>query len=69
ALAAKWADAALDCVRSLTTEHVSEAGCDATLVTAEALNTKAVALARLGRNREAVRQVEHSIELAEAAGH
>ncbi|ESZ40708.1 MULTISPECIES: adenylate/guanylate cyclase domain-containing protein [unclassified Mesorhizobium] len=64
-LAAKWADAALDCVRSLTTEHVSD---DATLVTAEALNTKAVALARLGRNHEAVREVERSIELAEAAG-
>ncbi|TIT38291.1 MAG: adenylate/guanylate cyclase domain-containing protein [Mesorhizobium sp.] len=65
ALAARWADAALDCVRSLTTEQVSD---DATLVTAEALNTKAVALARLGRNREAVGQVERSIELAEAAG-
>ncbi|TIV65763.1 MAG: adenylate/guanylate cyclase domain-containing protein, partial [Mesorhizobium sp.] len=68
ALAAKWADAALDCVRTLTTEHVSEIGRDATLVTAEALNTKAVALARLGRDREAVGQVERSIELAEAAG-
>ncbi|RUV09170.1 adenylate/guanylate cyclase domain-containing protein, partial [Mesorhizobium sp. M7A.T.Ca.TU.009.01.3.1] len=67
-LAAKWADAALDCVRTLTTEHVSDVGRDATLVTAEALNTKAVALARLGRNREAVGQVERSIELAEAAG-
>ncbi|TGS48742.1 MULTISPECIES: adenylate/guanylate cyclase domain-containing protein [unclassified Mesorhizobium] len=65
ALAARWADAALDCVRSLTTEQVSD---DATLVTAEALNTKAVALARLGRNREAVGQVKRSIELAEAAG-
>jgi adenylate cyclase len=65
ALAAKWADAALDCLRALTTEHVSE---DATLVTAEALNTKGVALARLGRNHEAVREVERSIELAEAAG-
>ena len=43
-------------------------GRDATLVTAEALNTKAVALARLGRDREAVSQVERSIELAEAAG-
>ncbi|CAN7736082.1 adenylate/guanylate cyclase domain-containing protein [Mesorhizobium caraganae] len=65
ALAAKWADAALDCLRALTTEHVPE---DATLVTAEALNTKGVALARLGRNHEAVREVERSIELAEAAG-
>jgi predicted ATPase len=65
ALAAKWADAALDCLSALTTEHVPE---DATLVTAEALNTKGVALARLGRNHEAVREVERSIELAEAAG-
>jgi predicted ATPase/class 3 adenylate cyclase len=68
ALAAKWADAALDCARPLTGEHVSETGREATLVTAEALNTKGVALARLGRNREAVRDVERSIELAEAAG-
>ena len=37
-------------------------------MTAEALNTKGVALARLGRNREAVREVERSIEVAEAAG-
>ena len=35
---------------------------------AEALNTKGVALARLGRNREAVREVERSVEVAEAAG-
>lgn len=68
ALAAKWADAALDCVRPLMGEPLSETGRDATLVTAEALNTKGVALARLGKNREAVREVERSIELAEAAG-
>ena len=68
ALAAKWADVALDCARPLTGEHASETGREATLVTAEALNTKGVALARLGRNREAVREVERSIELAEAAG-
>ena len=37
-------------------------------MTAEALNTKGVALARLGRSREAVREVERSIEVAEAAG-
>ena len=41
---------------------------DAALVTAEALNTKGVALARLGRNSEAVREVERSVEVAEAAG-
>lgn len=67
-LAAKWADAALDCVRPLMGEPLSEMGRDATLVTAEALNTKGVALARLGKNREAVREVERSIGLAEAAG-
>ncbi|MEP9388830.1 adenylate/guanylate cyclase domain-containing protein [Mesorhizobium sp. KR9-304] len=68
ALAAKWADAAMDCAGPLTEEHISGTGSDATLVVAEALNTKGVALARLGRNREAVREVERSIELAEAAG-
>ena len=68
ALAAKWAEAALNCAHPLTGEVSSEAGRDATLVTAEALNTKGVALARLGRSREAVREVERSIELAEAAG-
>jgi predicted ATPase/class 3 adenylate cyclase len=67
ALAAKRADAALDCAGPLSGESVSETGRDATLVVAEALNTKGVALARLGRNREAVRDVERSIELAEAA--
>ena len=35
---------------------------------AEALNTKGVALARLGRNGEAVREVERSVAVAEAAG-
>jgi predicted ATPase len=60
-----WDVGKRDNAESLTTEHVPE---DATLVTAEALNTKGVALARLGRNHEAVRQVERSIELAEAAG-
>jgi predicted ATPase/class 3 adenylate cyclase len=68
AVAAKWADAALDCARSLAGESASETGRDAMLVTAEALNTKGVALARLGRTREAVCEVERSIELAEAAG-
>ena len=50
------------------TGQISEVVRDAALVIAEALNTKGVALARLGRNREAVREVERSIEVAEAAG-
>ncbi|WP_274627088.1 adenylate/guanylate cyclase domain-containing protein [Arvimicrobium flavum] len=36
--------------------------------TAEALNTKGVALARLGRNMEAIAEVERSVATAEAAG-
>jgi predicted ATPase/class 3 adenylate cyclase len=68
ARAAKWADEALDCTRALAGDHVSEIGRDAALATAEALNTKGVALARLGRNADAVREVERSIEVAEAAG-
>ncbi|MGO4736838.1 adenylate/guanylate cyclase domain-containing protein [Bosea sp. 2KB_26] len=67
ARAAEWADAALACACTLTRDEASGIGREAALVTAEALNTKGVALARLGRNREAVREVERSIEVAEAA--
>ncbi|GAU85426.1 adenylate/guanylate cyclase domain-containing protein [Bosea sp. BIWAKO-01] len=67
ARAAEWADAALACARNLTGDAASEMGRDAALATAEALNTKGVALARLGRSREAVREVERSIAVAEAA--
>lgn len=68
ARAAQWADEALECVRGLSGNDASENGRDAALATAEALNTKGVALARLGRSREAVREVERSIQMAEAAG-
>lgn len=68
ARAARWADAALDCARAVTGDGASEAGREAALATAEALNTKGVALVRLGRKLEAVREVERSIEVAEAAG-
>lgn len=67
ARAASWADEALACARAVTGEGASEVGRDAALATAEALNTKGVALARLGRTREAVREVERSIQVAEAA--
>lgn len=67
ARAASWADEALACARAVTGESASEVGRDAALATAEALNTKGVALARLGRTREAVREVERSIQVAEAA--
>src|SRR4029079_19345208 len=68
AQAAKWADEALDCTRSLPPGLDPQAAREAALVTAEALNTKGVALARLGRSREAVHEVERSVEVAEAAG-
>jgi predicted ATPase/class 3 adenylate cyclase len=68
ARAAQWADEALECVRGLSGDDASENGRDAALATAEALNTKGVALARLGLSREAVREVERSIHMAEAVG-
>jgi predicted ATPase/class 3 adenylate cyclase len=68
ARAAEWADKALDFARSLTGDQSPEIARDAALAIAEALNTKGVALARLGRGLDAVREVERSIEVAEAAG-
>ncbi|QEL22180.1 AAA family ATPase [Bosea sp. F3-2] len=68
ARAAQWADEALEFARAVTGTHASEIEREAALATAEALNTKGVALARLGRNSEAVREVERSIQVAEAAG-
>ncbi len=68
AAAAKWVDEALGCVESLAADVGTEAGIEAARATAEALNTKGVALARLGRNRDALREVERSVAVAEAAG-
>ena len=68
ARAAEWADKALDCVGAKPIRNNSDLACDAALAIAEALNTKGVALARLGRSLEAVHEVERSIEVAEAAG-
>lgn len=65
--AAQWADAALECAAALNGDEGPEIRRDAALATAEAFNTKGVALARLGRNREAVGLVERSIAVAEAA--
>lgn len=67
AQAARWADEALDCVHALH-DAGAEMRREAALVTAEALNTKAVALARLGQGIEAVREVEQSVAVAEATG-
>lgn len=66
--AARWADDALGYARSVPTDAGEQAGFEAAGAIAEALNTKGVALARLGRHQEAVNEVEQSVAAAEAAG-
>lgn len=66
--AARWADEALGYARSVSVDADGQAGPEAARAIAEALNTKGVALARLGRHQEAVREVEQSVAAAEAAG-
>ncbi|WP_407119705.1 adenylate/guanylate cyclase domain-containing protein [Bradyrhizobium sp. STM 3561] len=66
--AARWADDALGYAQSVPTDADEQAGFEAAGAIAEALNTKGVALARLGRHQEAVKEVEQSVAAAEAAG-
>jgi adenylate cyclase len=66
--AAKWADEALNRLRSAPEESDESARSEAARAAAEALNTKGVALARLGRSQDALREVERSVAGAEAAG-
>ncbi len=61
--AARWADEALACL-----DAAGASGVEAARASAEALNTKGVALARLGRHKEAVHEVERSLAIAEDAG-
>ncbi|QWG20098.1 AAA family ATPase [Bradyrhizobium sediminis] len=68
AAAARWADEALGYAQSVPPDTDQQAGLEAARATAEALNTKGVALARLGRSRDAVCEVERSVAVAEAAG-
>jgi predicted ATPase/class 3 adenylate cyclase len=68
AAAARWADEALAYAQSVPPDADKQAGFEAARATAEALNTKGVALARLGRSQEALREVERSVAVAEAAG-
>ncbi|KRB50851.1 adenylate cyclase [Rhizobium sp. Root708] len=60
--AARWADEALACL-----EDVNLTNAEAAQARAEALNTKGVALARLGYHRQAVGEVEASLRVAEQA--
>lgn len=66
--AARWADDALACLNTATFEMASSVASEVARVRAEALNTKGVALARLGRHRDALHEVEGSLEVAEGAG-
>lgn len=66
--AASWADEALGYARSVPADADKHARLEAARAIAEALNTKGVALARVGRHQEAVREVEQSVAAAEAAG-
>ena len=66
--AARWADDALSHLRGVPADADASAGFEAARAQAEALNTKGVALARLGRSRDAVQEVERSVAAAEAAG-
>jgi predicted ATPase/class 3 adenylate cyclase len=68
AAAARWTDEALRYAQTLPADADEHARLEAARATAEALNTKGVALARLGRSQEAVREVEQSVAVAEAAG-
>jgi len=68
AAAARWADEALGHAQSATAGADIHTATEAARAIAEALNTKGVALARLGQCSEAVREVERSVAVAEAAG-
>ncbi|WP_026186693.1 AAA family ATPase [Ensifer sp. BR816] len=65
--ASEWAGEALSRVESLAADANDELRREAALVTAEALNTKGVALARGGNTREAIGAVERSVAVAEGA--
>jgi tetratricopeptide (TPR) repeat protein len=65
--AVKWADDALSCAQNVPIDADKCSGFEAARAAAEALNTKGVALARLGRTRDAVREVERSVSVAATA--
>jgi adenylate cyclase len=68
ARAVMWADQAIGFAEALEAGTAECVRREASRAVAEALNTKGAALARLGRTIEAVREVERSVTVAEAAG-
>ncbi len=65
--AIRWADEALASAGRMPAAADGESRREAARAVAEALNTKGVALARSGRNREAVTEVERCVKVAEAS--
>ncbi len=65
--AVKYADEALGYAQTAAAQSEEHIGFEAALAVAEALNTKGVALARLGRTADAIREVERSVAAAESA--
>jgi len=68
ARAVEWADEAIGYAEPFLADSGQEIRLEAARAVAEALNTKGVALARLERNVDAVREIERSVAVAEAAG-
>lgn len=68
AAAVRWADEAIGYAEANGATSATGVDLEAARAVAEALNTKGAALARLGRSAEAVRDVERSVTVAEAAG-
>jgi adenylate cyclase len=64
--AVKWADKAIEYAEAYSTDSGKEIRLEAARAVAEALNTKGVALARLGQKVDAVREIERSVAVAEA---
>jgi len=66
--AVKWAERAIGYAETYSTDVSEEIRLEAARAVAEALNTKGVALARLRRNVDAVREIERSVAVAGAVG-
>ena len=66
--AVRWAEEALGHAEAAAPGVVGEAALEAARAVADALNTKGVALARLGMSEKAVHEVERSISVAQSAG-
>ncbi|MDF1634455.1 adenylate/guanylate cyclase domain-containing protein [Mycoplana sp. MJR14] len=64
-----FADRALECANHLTSHPGAAEKAEIALAIARAFNTKGVALARLGKTRDAVEMVERSVKIALDANH